>query len=97
MQALQPMIRVRQADTLPVWLEQAEPWAVPTMRGFAASLRQDDTAVAAALEQVWSHGQVEGQMTRLTLITRQMYGRAKLDLRNARLRHAASMRDHRCA
>lgn len=41
------------------------------------------------MEQVWSHGQVEGQITRLTLIERQMYGRGKLDLLKARLLHAA--------
>jgi transposase len=30
------------------------------MRGFAAGLKQDYAAVAAAMEQVWSNGQVEG-------------------------------------
>jgi transposase len=89
MQAFQQMIRERQADTLPVWLEQAGQCAEPTMRGFAASLRQDYAAVAAAMEQMWSNGQVEGQITRLKLIKRQMYGRAKLDLLKARLLHAA--------
>jgi transposase len=72
MQAFQQMIRERQVDALPAWLEQAEPCVVPVMRGFAASLRQDYAAVVAAMEQVWSHGPVEGQMTRLKLITRQM-------------------------
>jgi len=33
----------------------------------------------------WSNGQTEGQITRLKLIKRQMYGRAKLDLLQARL------------
>ncbi|WP_246691190.1 MULTISPECIES: hypothetical protein [unclassified Mesorhizobium] len=33
----------------------------------------------------WSNGQTEGQITRLKLIKRQMYGRAKLDLVQARL------------
>jgi len=69
-QALQQMIRERQADALPAWLEQAGPCAEPTMRGVAAGLGQDEAAVVAAMEQVWSHGQVEGQITRLKLITR---------------------------
>jgi transposase len=89
MQPLRQMIRERQADTLPVWLEQAGQCAEPTMRSFTASLWQDDAAVAAAMAQVWSNGQVEGQMTRLKLIKRQMYGRATLDLLKARLLHAA--------
>lgn len=33
----------------------------------------------------WSNGQTESQITRLKLIKRQMYGRAKLDLLEARL------------
>jgi transposase len=85
----QQMIRERQADALPAWLEQATQCAVPTMRGFAVGLKQDYAAVTAAMEQVWSNGQVEGQITRLKLIKRQMYGRAKLDLLKARLLHAA--------
>lgn len=34
-------------------------------------------------------GQVEGQVHRLKLIKRQMYGRGKLDLLRARVLHAA--------
>ena len=37
----------------------------------------------------WSNGQVEGQIHRLKLLKRQMYGRAKLDLLRARLMQAA--------
>ena len=39
----------------------------------------------AALTEPWSNGQTEGQNTKLTLVKRQMYGRAKLDLLRARL------------
>jgi transposase len=38
---------------------------------------------------VHSNGQVEGQINKLKLIKRQMYGRAKLDLLKARLLEAA--------
>ena len=43
----------------------------------------------AALEYEWSQGQVEGQVHRLKLVKRQMYGRAKLDLLKARVLQAA--------
>jgi transposase len=89
MHAFQQMIRERQVHALPAWLEQAEQCAVPEMRAFAAGLRQDYAAVAAAMEQVWSNGQVEGQITKLKLIKRQMYGRARVDPLKARLLHAA--------
>ena len=42
-------------------------------------------AVHAALVQPWSYGQTEGQITMLKLVKRQMYGRAKIDLLQARL------------
>ncbi|MEE3627388.1 hypothetical protein UCD39_25980 [Nitrospirillum sp. BR 11752] len=33
----------------------------------------------------WSNGQTEGQITKLKLVKRQMYGRGKLDLLQARV------------
>jgi transposase len=41
--------------------------------------------VSAAITEPWSNGQVEGQINKLKLVRRQMYGRAKLDLLQARL------------
>jgi transposase len=37
----------------------------------------------------WSNGHVEGQVHRLKLIKRQMYGRAKFDLLRQRVLYAA--------
>jgi transposase len=37
------------------------------------------------LVQPWSNGQTEGQITKVKLVKRQMYGRAKADLLQARL------------
>jgi transposase len=42
-------------------------------------------AVLAAITQPWCNGQVEAQITKLKLVKPQMYGRAKLDLLQARL------------
>ncbi len=80
------LVRTHSADALTPWLADAEDGE---LRGFAASLRQDEQAVRAALALPWSSGQVEGQVTRLKLVKRQGYGRAKLDLLRARLIHAA--------
>jgi transposase len=38
-----------------------------------------------ATDPPWSNGPTEGQITKLKLVKRQMYGRAKLDLLRARL------------
>lgn len=80
------MVRGRRADALGRWLAEA---AQSELRAFAAGLRQDEAAVRAALTMPWSNGPVEGQITRLKLLKRQMYGRAKLDLLRARLLQAA--------
>jgi transposase len=45
--------------------------------------------VRAAFTEEWNNGQVEGQVNRLKLLKRQMYGRAKLDLLRARGLQAA--------
>ena len=39
----------------------------------------------AAIVEPWSNGQTEGQVTRLKLVKRQMYGRANVDLLRARM------------
>ena len=52
---------------------------------FASGIIQDKPAVQAALTEPWSNGQTEGQITKLKLVKRQMYGRAKIDLLQARL------------
>jgi transposase len=80
------IVRERQADELDRWLADA---AESEMRSFAAGLRQDEAAVRAAHEMPWSNGQTEGQITRLKLIKRQMFGRAKHDLLRARILQAA--------
>ena len=71
------------------WLMQAEQAGCRELAGFAAGLRQDEAAVRAALTTRWSNGPVEGQVNRLKVIKRQMYGRAGLRLLRARVVHAA--------
>jgi hypothetical protein len=46
---------------------------------FCDGLRRDDKAVNAAVVLPWSNDQVEGQIHRLKLVKRQMYGRAKFN------------------
>ena len=50
---------------------------------------KDRNAVRAAIAEPWSNGQTEGQINRLKVVKRQMYGRAKIDLLEARLIGAA--------
>jgi len=49
------------------------------------TLKQDLSAVEAAVSEPWSNGPVEGQLNRLKMLKRQMYGRAGIELLRARL------------
>jgi transposase len=62
---------------------------VGAVETFAAGLEQDGAAVRAALTMPWSNGQAEGQITRLKLVKRSMYGRANFDLLRRRVLLAA--------
>ena len=55
--------------------------------GFAQGIRQDLAAVETALSTQWSAGQTEGNINRLKLIKRSMYGRAGFDLLRAKVLH----------
>ena len=52
---------------------------------FVRTLKQDLRAVEAAVSQRWSNGPVEGQINRLKMLKRQMYGRAGVELLRAHL------------
>jgi transposase len=80
------MVRQRDADDLDDWLDAAR--AGP-LRGFASGIRRDLRAVRGALCQPWSTGPVEGQISRLRTLKRQMGGRAKIDLLRQRVLNAA--------
>lgn len=75
------MIGKKAGDALDGWIERAK---VGLLASFASGVIRDRAAVAAAITNAWSNGQTEGQITKLKLIKRQMYGRAKFDLLEAR-------------
>lgn len=76
------MIRERDAAAWPRWLKAAKS---SLLARFATHLARDGDAVLAALTLPWSNGPVEGQVHRLKLIKRQMYGRANFDLLRLRV------------
>jgi transposase len=80
--AFQAMIRKRTLGTIDHWLEQARSSLIASC---ANGILKDKAAVVAAITTPWSNGQTEGQITKLKLIKRQMYGRGKIDLLQARV------------
>jgi transposase len=80
--SFQAMIRHKTVAALTPWIERARASLVAS---FTRGVENDEAAVRAAISSPWSNGQTEGQITHLKLVKRQMYGRGKLDLLQARL------------
>jgi len=78
----QAMIRRKALAELDPWIERAK---TSLVAAFANGVTKDKAAVSAAISSGWSNGQAEGQICKLKLVKRQMYGRGKLDLLQARV------------
>lgn len=77
------------------WADSARYSRFGPLVRFAYGLQKDVSAIIAAVETSWSTGQVEGQINRLKMIKRQMYGRAGFQLLRARvLPYASSISSH---
>lgn len=79
------MVRNRLSGQWPLWLTSVQESAVKELKNFAIGLKRDAAAVYAAIEQPWSNGTTEGNVNRLKLLKRQMYGRASFDLLRLRV------------
>ena len=60
---------------------------LPEFTAFVTKRQQDRAAVLAGLQLPWSQGQTEGQITKLKLLKRSMYGRAGFTLLKQRMLH----------
>jgi transposase len=83
---LNERLRKKTSESLTQILEAAV--ATP-LKDFAVSLRRDIAAIQAALDLPWTTSPVEGQINRLKMLKRTMYGRAGFQLLRARVRHTA--------
>lgn len=79
------LVRERRSGQLDQWIEDVHTTGPPELRGFSRNLRRDWLAVHAGFTVHWSSGPVEGNINRLKLIKRQMFGRAKFDLLRKRV------------
>ena len=78
----QSIIRRKALSDLNAWLDRA---SGSLIAAFANGIIKDKDAVEAAIVSTWSNGQTEGQICKLKLVKRQMYGRGKIDLLQARV------------
>lgn len=80
------MLRERDVTRLDAWLHTTRHATdFPALVSLARGLSSDYAAVRAGLSLPYSNGQVEGQITRLKLLKRQMYGRSNFDLLRIRV------------
>jgi transposase len=74
------MLTTRTGTLLPEWIKMARAAQLPGITGFAGGLTSDLEAVVAGLTGPWNSGSVEGAVTRIKKIKRQLYGRAGFEL-----------------
>ncbi|MCX5174321.1 ISL3 family transposase [Streptomyces virginiae] len=81
------MIRERRSEhlALDVWIADVRLDGQRELRTLANGMRRDHAAIQAALTTTYTSGAVEGNVTRIKLLKRQMYGRANFDLLRRRI------------
>ena len=88
------ILRGGDVEKLTAWLHDADRSALYGIRRFVHTLRQDLAAVRNAITETWSNGQTEGQINRLKMLKRAMYGRAGIDLLRARMIPLSPIQNH---
>jgi len=79
------LIRNRLPQLLDLWIKSAKESDYSAFRSFANGIQDDYNAIKAALTLDISNGQTEGQVNRLKMLKRQMFGRASFDLLQKRV------------
>ncbi len=72
-------------DRLDNWITAVEADDQPDLHSFARGLKHDHAAVLNGLTLTWNSGIVEGNVNRLKMLKRQMYGRATFALLRKRV------------
>jgi hypothetical protein len=81
------MVRERTGEQLDTWLAAVQASHLEAFASFVTGVQQDKDAVLAGLTLEWSNGPLEGNVNRLKLIKRSMYGRAEIDRLKLRVLH----------
>jgi transposase len=79
------LVRERRGCELDDWVANVRTTGPPELRGFSRNLQHDWAAVRAGLTERWSSGCVEGNVNKVKVAKRQMFGRARFDLLRKRV------------
>ena len=83
------MVKERKAELLSTWLRDCQISGITELVNFAQGLKNEGSALHAALTLSYSNGPVEGKINKLKSIKRSMYGRAGFPLLRQRVLKAA--------
>lgn len=83
----QRILRERKEEDFDQWRIKVKSSGLVELKGFSDGLMKDEEAVRAAMKYEWSNGQTEGQVNRLKMVKRQMFGRANFNLLRSRFLH----------
>jgi transposase len=72
-------------ERLDAWIDQVNADELPALHSFTTGLTTDYAAVRNGLSTPHNSGPVEGNVNRIKMLKRQMYGRAKFDLLRKRV------------
>ena len=75
----------RRGEDLDAWIARASAGDQPDLRSFITGLKRDYQAVLNGLTLPYSSGKVEGNVNRIKMLKRQMYGRAGFGLLRKRV------------
>ena len=75
-------------EQLDAWIAKVATSRIKELQQFAKGLERDKAAVLAGLTLVHNNGQTEGQVTRIKLIKRMLFGRAGFALLRQRVLHS---------
>jgi transposase len=83
------LMHKHRGDRLLDWMRRIDADDLPALHSLVTGLRRDLAAVIAGLSLPWNSGAVEGNVNRIKMIKRQMYGRAGFGLLRKRILVAA--------
>lgn len=87
-QEFRHLLHQREGEKLDAWLAKCTASQIPELQSFVFGVGKDKAAVQAGLTYSINNGMVEGHVTKLKLIKRQMYGKAGFALLRQRVLHA---------
>ncbi len=79
------MLKMKNKSQLNQWFVDVSQSGLVDLQRVVAGMEADATAVHEAISSRWSNGVVEGDVNRLKMLKRQMYGRAGFELLRRRV------------